>query len=161
MCSSMIGSDCHRWGVHFRRVLLRLAESAAFRSKCGNMFGLVRLALKLIKESEFVYAPLDKEPGFAAVHVSSMQSFEQAALPVVFYRPTFLHYINYRTLAGEYNRLASDIAKYTENPSDAHAIKSTLSGAFAVPIGIQVKSHKQLGRQAGRTHTSSCVIPRL
>jgi hypothetical protein len=141
MCSSMVGSDCHRWGIRFRRVLLRIAESSAYRSKCGNMFGLVKLASKLIQESEYIYAPLDKEPGFAAIHITSMPSFEQAALPPKFYRPVFLHSINYRTVADEYGRIASDVAKFTGVPNDAYAIRSTLSGAFAVPIGIQVKSH--------------------
>ena len=115
MCRHMTGSDAHRWGVHFRRVLLRIAATSAYRSQCGNMCGLMKLAIKLVGESEYIFAPLDKEPGFAATHVSSMQSFEQAALPANFYIPRHIQYINFRSIATEYHWLASDIARFSDD----------------------------------------------
>lgn len=51
-------------------------------------------------------------------------------------------HINIRSLYASYRNLAYDIATFTKDMRNFLAITSSLSGAFAAPVGILIKSHK-------------------
>lgn len=150
----MQGTLAHRWMVHFRRVLLNTTFSHASRlaHNSSNMFGLVRLGLLELKQTDLICVPLDKEPGYVLVSPQDFALMEQLAVPEKYYLPWPISLCNFASICDEYSKLAGDIGFFHEDPRVASNIRSSVaSGCFVCPLTILVKSHKPVGSQGLRT----------
>lgn len=153
-CSPMAGSLEERWCSHFRRVLLDVcsANRNHFSESSSNIFGLIDLGVKELRNSGFNFVPLDKQPGYVIVTPEQFSEMELYALPGKYYIPFPISQVNFDSILRIHNQLAKDIADFHGDPRLVANIKSSLaSGTFVSPLTITVKAHKPSGQQGLRT----------
>jgi hypothetical protein len=150
-CTASSGSTFHRWSLHFRRVLLANTTSPVVSSLAhGNMFGLVRLALRSLRKSDWIFLPPDKQPGYAALRAHEVPLLDNLAFPLSLYEPTAWSTLDVDKLEQEYFGLARAIGRYHDDARVSNNIKSSSVGQWALNVGCTVKKHKVPGAQSVR-----------
>ena len=149
-CSTMTGSLEERWASRFQRTFVHIAAGLRHASIGCNMFGLLRLAIRLFRRSGLVALPLDKNPGYALISPQTFVVVENLALSSSFYSPC-PRYDEFR-LCLAYSALAQGIGKAIEDSRLRSSIMSSCdSRHISTRLTILVKSHKPPGEVSVRT----------
>ena len=148
-CTKVCTPDLERWTYAFRRNLLTKACSAvrhAYLPSLSNMFPLLRLALRLLRDIDFVAVPNDKGPGYAFVTATAFRSMEANIAEKSCYvrvRPCDIpERQNKEAAAAAARRVETHIGL----SGAARTLNRSLArGTFLAKLGLQVKTHKAPG----------------
>ena len=144
-CPHLPPPDVNRYLLALRQrfVAIAVSRTRSLRSSHSNIFGLVRLALRLLKCSEYVIIPNDKHHGFCLVSVSQFHAVLMQSISKQCYRVVALPTL--RSTNCIYDQLARRVAEFEENPKLRSTICQSLRGSRVCSLGLLVKTHKAPG----------------
>ena len=149
-CPHLVHPFFTPWSNHFRRVLLTSASSRARHVSSSNVFGLMRVALNLIRGIQYIIVPNDKDAGYSFIHTSQARLLEHNTLVATHYQPVAMQCINFQSTRQLFVGLAKRIEREEEAPGLCRILCKPMDRAFPSLLGYTIKTHKSAGEVVPR-----------
>ena len=120
-CPHQVNPDFQPWANTFRASIAKTVHKLSKTFKTP-VFGLQKLALRLLKRLPFLCIQNDKDNGVTFVHVNDMEKFWLLTVPTPLYRPTTLTSLSLPSLSSRVRSLTYRIAEHEKNPKWNSAI---------------------------------------
>ena len=149
-CPFMVNPHFKPWAAHFRRILLESAMSYSRHYSSVNTFGLVRIAMKAIKNIPYIIIPNDKDAGYSFTHIDHARALERNTLSPLHYTPVAMQQLNFSSIRTQFIGLAKRIAQLEDSPSLVSILCKPLSGLLPTQLAYTAKVHKPQGEVVAR-----------
>ena len=128
-----------------RRVFLARLGIALKSWRPSKLYGLLKLGLRLLKSSKYIFLRNDKDTGITLVRRSDAALFYSLAVPQPQYQPVLPSMCEFHSLRGKLKNLARDVATVEDQPAWAPFILKYIGKPLACALGVKVKAHKPAG----------------
>ena len=137
-----------------------VAASRRFRV---NAPMLMRVALRLLRNSGLTVRQSDKDGCFTLVQREGLLKAMANAMPLTKYEPMPLYAINVYNIKDQYGRLVKNILAALGRPELRSVVyfgvRVSTTADLALPVVVNIKTHKQIGDMGCRTiHGSSKYV---
>jgi len=155
-CPHIVDPDFKPWAAHFKRVAIKTALAMAPSFSKEVSFPLARIAVRMLKNSDYIFVKFDKAHGYACIHRRQAHLLYRSALPESCYTPVSVYHCGFRAMEAQARALAQRLQCDADQPGLAFQIISRMAAPIPSAVGFTIKSHKPAGEVTFRTlHRSS------